>query len=86
MMTKNYAIYLNKEYTSLENKEEEPAEPVHMNIRKDLNWLHFNDEPIVQDRQHVTEQQSCIFVPVAYPTITSSTRSMSPFKTTAFHT
>ena len=35
----------------IENKEEGPVQPVQMNIyqnnnyRKDLSWLHFNDEP-----------------------------------------
>ena len=35
----------------------ELAEPVQMNIyqsntyKKDLNWLHFDDEPRVQERQ-----------------------------------
>ena len=47
--------------TSLENKEEEPLESVQTNIyqsntfRKDLNWLHFEDDPRVQERQHVKE-------------------------------
>ena len=47
--------------TSVENKEEEPLESVQMNIyqsntfRKDLNWLHFEDDPRVQERQHVKE-------------------------------
>ena len=51
---KNHAIYQNKEYTSLENKEMEPPKPVQMNIcqsntyRKDLSWLHFDGEPSAQ--------------------------------------
>ena len=38
-------------------KKVEPVQPVHINIyqsnayRKDLSWLHFHDEPIVQKRQ-----------------------------------
>ena len=38
------------------NKEVEPVEPVQMNIyqsntyRKDLSWLHLDDEPRVQER------------------------------------
>ena len=46
----------------------EPAEPVQMNIyksntyRKDLTWLHFDDESRVQVRQEVKDQQSCISV------------------------
>ena len=68
----------NNEKTSLENKEVEPVEPVQMNIyqsntyRKDLSRLHFDDEPRVQERQQVKDQQSCIFASVAYPTIPSS--------------
>ena len=52
----------------LENKEVEPVQPVQMNIcqsntnRKELSWLHFNDEPRVQGRQQVKDQQSCISV------------------------
>ena len=69
---------------SLENKEEEPVEPVQMNIyqnntyRKDLNWLHFDDEPRVQERQQVKDQQSYIFVSVAYPAIPSSNSEHLP--------
>ena len=45
----------NNEQTSLENKDVEPVEPVQMNIyqipiKKDLGWLHFDDEPKVQDK------------------------------------
>ena len=45
----------------------EPLEPVQMNIyqsntyKKDLGWLHFNDEPRVEERQQVKEQQSWQF-------------------------
>ena len=44
-----------------ENKEVETVEPVQMNIyksntyRKDLSWLHFNNEPRVQERQQVKD-------------------------------
>ena len=43
----------------------EPVEPVQTNIyqsntyRKDLSWLHFSDEPRVQERQQVKGEQSC---------------------------
>ena len=37
--------------------------------RKGLGWLYFSDEPRVQERQQVKNQQSCILVFVAYPTI-----------------
>ena len=56
----------NNEKTSLENKEVEPVEPVQMNIyqsntdRKGLRWLHFNNEPCVQEGQQVEGQQSYI--------------------------
>ena len=68
MVTKNHAIYQNNVKTSLKNKEVEPVEPVQMNLyqsntyRNDLSWLHFDDEPRVQERQQVKDQQSCIFV------------------------
>ena len=64
--------------TFLENKEVEPVEPVQMNIyqsnacRKDLSWLYFDDEPRVQEKQQVKDQQSCISVFIAYPIIPSS--------------
>ena len=46
----------------------EPVEPVLKNIyqsntyRKDLSWPHFDDEPRVQGKQQVKDQQTCIFV------------------------
>ena len=49
----------------------EPVQPVLMNIyqsntyRKDLSWPHFDDEPRVQEKQQVKDQQSCISVFVA---------------------
>ena len=57
MATKNRAIYQNNEQTSHENKEAELVQSVQMNIyqsntnTKDLSWIHFNDEPRVQERQ-----------------------------------
>ena len=56
----------------------EPVEPAQMKIyqsntyRKDFSWLHFDDEPRVQERQQVKNQQSCISVSVAYLAIPSS--------------
>ena len=46
-------------------------EPVYQSniCRKDLHWLHFDDEPRVQQRQQVKDQQSCKSFFVAYPTI-----------------
>ena len=61
------------------NKEVESAEPVQMNIyqsniyKKDLRWLHFDDEPWVQERQQVKVQQSCISVFIAYLTMPRDT-------------
>ena len=40
--------------------------------RKDLSWPYFDDEPIVQEKQQVKHQQSCIFVFVACVTTPSS--------------
>ena len=55
--------------------------------RKDLSWLHFDDEPMVQEWQQAKEQQFCISVFVAYLTIPQvATRSTSPDMTTVFHT
>ena len=68
----------------------EPVVPVQMNMcqsntyRTDLSWLDFNDEPRVQEKQQVKDQQSCIFIFVAYPTMVA-TRSTSPDMTTVFH-
>ena len=51
-----------------------PVEPVLKNIyqsntyRKDLRWPHFNDEPRVQEKQQVKEQQFDISVFLAYLT------------------
>ena len=62
----------------LEKKEVEPVEPVLKNIyqsntyRKDLSWPHFDDEPRVQEKQQVKDQQSCISVFVACLTNPSS--------------
>ena len=50
-MTEKSCNLSENEWTTLENKEVEPAEPDQMNIyesntyRKDLSWLHFNNEP-----------------------------------------
>ena len=57
-------IYQNDEQTSLEKKEAEPVETVLKSIYqsntygKDLNWPHFDDEPRVQQKQQVKDQQS----------------------------
>ena len=51
----NHAIYQNNELTSLKDKEVKQLEPAQMNYqnnayRKHFSWLHFNDEPRVQER------------------------------------
>ena len=62
----------------MENKEVEPMQPVQMNISQsntygiDFSWLNFKDEPMIQERQQVKDQQFCTSVLVAYPTISSS--------------
>ena len=45
----------------------------------------FHNEPRVQERQQMKDQQSCIFIFVAYPTIPSRPRSTSPDMATIFH-
>ena len=65
-------------------KEAEPVEPVLKYIdqsntyRKDLNWPHFDDEPRVQEKQQVKDQQSCISVFVACLTNPSSNWGNQP--------
>ena len=60
---KNYAICQKNRQTSHNNKEVETAEPVQINIyqtntyRKDFNWLHFGDDPRVQERQQMKDKQ-----------------------------
>ena len=71
----------------------EPVEPVLKNIyqsntyRKELSWLHFGDEPRVQEKQQVKDQQSCISVFVACGgTSQVATGGTSQDVTTVFHT
>ena len=42
------------------------------NYRKDLSWLHVDDEPGVQEKEQVMDQQSAISVYVVYLTIPSN--------------
>ena len=62
----------------------EPVEPVLKNIyqsntySKDLSWPHFDDEPRVQGKQQVKDQQSRIFVFVACLTVPSSNWGYQP--------
>ena len=78
MMTEKSCNLSEQHIVPLENKEVEPVEPVQMNIyqsnnyRKDLSWLHFSNQPRIQERQQVKEQQPYIFVFVAYLTFPSS--------------
>ena len=84
---------INKEikWTSLENNETEPVESVQMNIyqsntyRKDLSWLHFNNESRVQERQQVKDQQSCMSTFVAYLTIPSTNLGHNPRHDNSIH-
>ena len=46
--------------------------PTKVILRKDLSWLHFDDETMVQDRRQVNDQQSYLSVFIAYPTIPRS--------------
>ena len=67
-----------------------PVNPVQMNIyqsstnKKDLSWLHFDNEPGLQERQQMKDQQSYVSISVAYLTIPST--SQEPLNlTTVFH-
>ena len=61
----------------------ELVEPVQINIyqsntnRKPLSWLHFDNEPRVQERQQGKDQQSHISIFVAYLTIPSTSTDMT---------
>ena len=70
----------------------EPAEPVQMNIylsntcRKDVSRLYFDDdEPRVQERQPLKDQQSYIFVFVLFLAILNTAKRTIPDMTTVFH-
>ena len=62
----------------------QPVQPILKNIyqsnthRKDLRWPHFNDEPRVQEKEQVKDQQPCLFVFVACLTIPSSNQGYQP--------
>ena len=77
-------MYQNINQISPQRKEMEPVEPVQMSIyqsniyRKDLCQLHFNDEPVVQERQQLKDRQSWISHFVAYLTILSSNQGHQP--------
>ena len=49
--------------------------------KKDLSWLHFDNEPRVQ----VKDQQSCISAFVTYLTIRVAARGTSQHVTQVFH-
>ena len=46
--------------------------------RKDLSWLHFNNEPRFQGRQQGKDQQLCISIFVAYLIIPNSNQEYRP--------
>ena len=58
----------NNECPSLMNREVKPVEPVKMNIyqsntyRKNLSCLHFDNEPSVQEKQQVEDQQYLLHI------------------------
>ena len=62
----------------IRNKEAKPVATVQMNIyqsntyRKDLSWLNFNNESMVQERHQVKDQQFYISIFVAYLRIPSN--------------
>ena len=70
--------------TSLENKDMKPVEQVQMNVnksntyRKDLTWLHLDNDPRVQEGQQVKEQQPFISVFVAYLTFSRNSQDYQP--------
>ena len=72
------------EWTYLEKNKVEPVQPVLKNIylrntyRKDLSWSDFDNEPRVQEKQQVKEQQFCIFVFVVCLTIPSGNYRYKP--------
>ena len=47
---------------------------------------HFHDEPRIQEKQQVKDQQSCIFVFATCLIFPSNTRGTRPDMTTLFHT
>ena len=51
---------------------------------KDLSWLHFDNEPRVQERQPVKDQQLHVSVFVAY-LFQAATRNTNPDVTTVVH-
>ena len=83
MVTKKLCNQNNKQ-NSLKKREIEPVQPVLKNIyhnntyRKYLSWPHFNDEPRVQEKKQVKDQQSCIFVFAACLTIPSNNWGHQP--------
>ena len=93
LLKKNHASYWNKNCTSHENSEAEPVQQVQMNNNqtntyiKGLSWLYFGNEPRVQDRQQVSDQQ--LYVPFFVADLNflaaASSSSTSPDMTTIFH-
>ena len=53
--------------------------------RKDLYWLHFDNEPRAQDSQQVKDQQSHISAVCSLSKNQVAARSTSPETTTMFH-
>ena len=53
---------------------------------KNLSWLHLHNEPRVQERLQVKDQQSCISTLQLIKQVQVATRSTIPDMTTLFHT
>ena len=66
------------EQISLKNKEVKPVKPIQNNIyqsnayRKELSLLHFDDEPRVEEKHQLKDQQSYIYVFLVYLTFNIS--------------
>ena len=78
MMKEYHTMYQHNEDNSLQNKEVEPFEPIQMKVyqkhtyRKNLSWLHFDDEPRVKERKQVNYLQSYISAFAIYLTLSTT--------------
>ena len=70
---KNHVTEQSSEQAVQKNVEEGPIHPVQINIfqrnayKRDLDWLHFDNKPKVNEKRKVYGQQPYITVSVAYP-------------------
>ena len=65
-MENNMELYTVSEFQKLKSEIAKELET------EDLSWVHFDDQPRLQERQQLKDQQSYISVSVAYPAIPSS--------------